>query len=398
MVLPGHCVEVVGSTRLRIQRSTTIECARGMAALLMIAACGAEGQGAGVQGVGTEDPAPTRTEAPVGAGLSGARSAVGQDTDPSVDDRPPRSVPPRIDQCGFPRPAVHSVAVQRELIYRQVGSRSLAMDLYRPAPTHNLEATAAMTTVVLVHGGGWRAGERAHVAEEATALASWGFAAVALDYRILPEGVFPAAVSDVRCALRYLSAQADALELDATRIVPVGFSAGGHLVALASLAPFDERLDDIACPASEPVRPAGFVSYFTPFEFRDLEAFPRGSRRLVERFLGGATPDDPVAAVASPIAHVTEAAPPAVLIHGDADRVVPLSESESMVAALEARDVPVRFVDLASAGHGFRMLSAAAIHRPAFCTVMAFLEQIRGAAREAHPAVRPSATRADRSP
>lgn len=331
-------------------------------ALLVAAWAAAAGCG---QGAGPE-------RASVGSRAGEQPTPVGHVPEASpTASAPVLALPPRVDQCAAAGARASAEVSRRQgVVYRRFGTQDLALDIYHG------EAGAA-ATLVLVHGGGWRAGERNHLHEEAVRLAQRGFTAVTVDYRLLPVP-FPAAASDVRCAIRFLASESSLEVVDPQRIVPVGFSSGGHLVALAALAPEDLRLDDVPCPYP-PASVAAWVAYFSPFDLQAEAPLPAASRRLVGRFLGGApSVARERAQRASPILHVTEHAPPALLIHGTADPVVPYLQSEAMMVALEARDVPVRLVDLPGASHGFRMFSAAALHRPGLCTLLAFLERLGG--------------------
>jgi dipeptidyl aminopeptidase/acylaminoacyl peptidase len=85
-----------------------------------------------------------------------------------------------------------------------------------------------------------------------------------------------------------------------------------------------------------------------------------GGAPLVALFVGAVPPDGPsptspelkLASAASPVTYVTRDDPPVLLIHGDADRIVPYQQSEVMLAALTAAGVPVKLLRIAGADHG----------------------------------------------
>ena len=99
-----------------------------------------------------------------------------------------------------PVAAVRKVA---DLTYVQYGARSLQLDLYLPT---SASAAAPVPVVVLVHGGGWRSGDRAEFVPLALRLAERGFAAATVSYRLSDEAKYPAAIDDVAAAVRWVRA------------------------------------------------------------------------------------------------------------------------------------------------------------------------------------------------
>jgi acetyl esterase/lipase len=226
--------------------------------------------------------------------------------------------------------------------------------------------------VVLIHGGGWRAGEKAHLDEERRILAGRGYAAASVDYRLVPA-TFPAAVADVRCAVRWLREHAAERRIDPDRVGLVGFSAGAHLAALAGLAPEVDALDEV-CDSTAELAVHALVLLFGPSDLRAEAGWPRPTTRIITRFLGTPAAEDPTrAALASPIAWAGPGDPPTLLIHGDADAVVPLDQSIQLRDALAAAGVATTYVEIEGGRHGFPLFSARPDLRAAPCTTLAFL-------------------------
>jgi acetyl esterase/lipase len=210
--------------------------------------------------------------------------------------------------------------------------------------------------VILLHGGGWSGGSRASLVDEMRSLARMGYAAAVVEYRLTqaPRNVFPAAVADVRCALRFLRSRAGDYAIAPERVAAAGFSAGAHLASMLGAAADVARLDE-ACPAGE--QDAGVqavISYAGPQDLRVQGPYTQEQARLVTNFLGVFPGDDPDrAALASPIVHVSGGDPPFLLVHGTRDDLVPVAHSRRMAAALREVGTPATVLELPRTGHSF---------------------------------------------
>ena len=121
----------------------------------------------------------------------------------------------------------------RTLTYASRGGVDLLLDLYLPANP----VRRPIPVIVFLHGGGWSGGTRTTGPDFRRYFAQDGFAITSLEYRLTPSITFPANVEDVRTAVRWLKANAATHGLAADRICLWGTSAGGHLAAVAGLAP-----------------------------------------------------------------------------------------------------------------------------------------------------------------
>ncbi|GAB4024154.1 alpha/beta hydrolase fold domain-containing protein [Spirosoma koreense] len=121
------------------------------------------------------------------------------------------------------------VRVSKNRAYSSPASgRRLLLDVYAPPPSFGKKVPA----VLMIHGGGWRSGDRSHNNALAGQLAGKGFVAVPVEYRLSTEALYPAAVYDIKAAIRWLRANAGTYGVDPNRIAILGFSAGGQLAAL----------------------------------------------------------------------------------------------------------------------------------------------------------------------
>ncbi|MCB9597647.1 MAG: alpha/beta hydrolase [Sandaracinaceae bacterium] len=254
-----------------------------------------------------------------------------------------------VQHCVAPPPR-HAAHVQR-MRFAGSGRSALALDLMVPA------GPGPHPLVVLVHGGAWRRGRRGYMSSTMRAFAAQGYAAATVDYRLVDghRTVFPGPVSDVRCAVRTLRARAGELGLDPHRFAAVGFSAGGHLVAMLGTASDRSELDDGTCPIREGSAAVQSVaSFYGPYDLRPPARVGPGADQAIRALLGVSRQRDPLrAALASPIAHVDSSDPPMLLVHGVRDRIVEVDQSRQMGRALAAAGVRVESLELPRHQHGF---------------------------------------------
>ena len=123
-------------------------------------------------------------------------------------------------------PGVH---IAKSIPYSSLApGRKLLLDVYTPP----VSAKKLFPAVLLVHGGGWRSGDRSQNNTLAGQLAARGFVAIPVEYRLSTEALYPAAVHDMKAALRWMRANARRYNIDTSRVAVLGFSAGGQLAAL----------------------------------------------------------------------------------------------------------------------------------------------------------------------
>lgn len=278
-----------------------------------------------------------------------------------------------VHQCVAPSPR-RPLATQQIRFGGGTGRHALSLDLMRPA------GPGPRPLVVLVHGGAWVRGRRGYMASTMRAFAAQGYAAASVDYRLVDghRSVFPGPVSDVRCAVRTLRARAPELGLDPARFAAVGFSAGGHLVAMLGTASDRAELDDGTCPLHDGSAAVQSVaSFYGPYDLRPPARVGPGADRAIRTLLGVSRTRDPGrAALASPIAHVDPSDPPMLLVHGLRDRIVEVDQSRRMLQALRAAGVRVENLELPRLAHGFGVFP----RRPTddesvACSTLAFLRE-----------------------
>ncbi|HVD61376.1 MAG TPA: alpha/beta hydrolase [Gemmatimonadaceae bacterium] len=216
----------------------------------------------------------------------------------------------------------------------------LGIDLYRP-----LNSGEALPLVVMIHGGSWRGGTRAELAALNPYLAARGYAVASIDYRLAPKFPHPAASQDVDRAIRFLKANSSQLQLDPSRIVLVGRSAGGQLALLHAYTANDPSI-------------RGVVAFYAPSDQNYGYEHPSNPRVInsidvLEKFLAGNPKTVPAAYHdASPVNFVSGSTPPTLLIHGVKDELVSVHQSERLDSALAQSGRSHLFLRFPWATHG----------------------------------------------
>lgn len=232
-----------------------------------------------------------------------------------------------------------------EITYLVAEGHASELDLYLPR-----NVAGPSPVVLYFHGGWWVRGSRQASALAVQPYLRMGWAAVNVSYRLGNVSLAPAAVEDALCALRWVIRNAETYNLDPTRIVATGHSAGGHLSLMLAMLPDDSGLD-ARCAGPEPLRVAGAINWYGVTDVADHLQGPNLQPPVVEWF--GAMPDRfEVAARVSPLTYTRSGLPPILSIHGDADRAVPYDHATRLDAALRAAGSPHELHTVPGGGHG----------------------------------------------
>ena len=274
------------------------------------------------------------------------------------------------------------------------GYRPLTLDLYSPRPT-----PSPQPLVVFVHGGGWNGGDARHAGTfedfpaQLAALAAQGYVVASVNYRLSEEAHFPAALQDVKAAIRWLRAGATDHNIDTTRVAVWGAAAGGQLAALTGVTCGVERFEPQTDagnknPPSDCVQ--AVVDWYGVSDLESLEddsGKPDSSRAsftaqssTAEGDYLGCEPSDcapGVARLASPLTFISSMSPAFLIQHGAADSTVPPKQSQKLYDALRAKGVPAELVLYPNVAHDFTQGGnpAPAVNTQAMQKLSAFLAQ-----------------------
>jgi acetyl esterase/lipase len=242
---------------------------------------------------------------------------------------------------------------QRDLVYKHVNGRALRLDLYCP------EKTSSPSPVILwINAGGWSHGRK----EDYSPVISFvgdGYAVASMELRLSGEAPFPAQIEDCKAAVRWLRANAAKYNLDPDRIGAGGHSGGGHLAALLGTSGGVQELEGSGDNMSYSSRVQAVCDASGPSDilrlYHDASDPSTGTKpkaiSYIDAFLGGPAEQNKEKAIAaSPITYVSKDDPPFLIIHGEKDFGVPVSQAELLAGALKAVGVET-ILEITPQGH-----------------------------------------------
>lgn len=245
-------------------------------------------------------------------------------------------------------------------------SESQKLDIYLP---ENIDESEPVPVIVYVHGGAFKMGDKSSgVLGSVLEGLERGYAVVSVNYRMSGEETFPAAVEDIKAAIRYLRANASEYNLDTENFAIWGESAGGNLAAMVGTTGDDTTFDNASLGnADQSSAVQAVVDWFGPLQFTEMDSqfaalgvTPKmgatsSSTSAESQYIGTDISKDPEAAEKSNPANYISANDPAFLIqHGTADTNVPITQSQNFAKELEAviGSDKVTFEAMEGAGHG----------------------------------------------
>jgi acetyl esterase/lipase len=201
------------------------------------------------------------------------------------------------------------------------GPRTLRADVCQPTKKRR----GGYPAVVFVHGGGWSSGHRRQHLPMAQQLAARGYVCVLPEYRLATEARYPAAVLDLKAALRWLRTQAKAYNIDTARVAVWGFSAGGQLAALVATTPGEAALEEPTASGAPSTRVQALVDVDGTLAFTHPESGEGDdSKRLSAATLWLGAPRAAQPALwqqAGALSHVSAHAPPTLFLNSSVARM-----------------------------------------------------------------------------
>ena len=237
---------------------------------------------------------------------------------------------------------IENFIVFPDLVFANTPETELRVDVLMPKDVKR------PPLVLYIHGGGWKIGDRK--APFVRSLAAQGFAVASIDYRFSFQAKFPAQIFDCKGAVRWLRANADRFGYDSGRIAAMGESAGGQLAVLLGTSGGVAELEgDVGGNSGQSSRVQAVVDYFGATDFllraRTQPEKTEKPGAVAFDYLGGPVAEkQDLARLASGAMFVSEDDPPLLAIHGDADQVVLMDQSERIVLAYRKIGLETKFI------------------------------------------------------
>ncbi len=243
-----------------------------------------------------------------------------------------------------------NVAFESGIEYANPDDQRLQLNLARPK-----KGDGPFPAIICIHGGGFRAGKREGYDNQCIRLAQQGYVALTVSYRLAPKYPFPAAIHDVKAAVRWLRANAAKYRIDPERIGVTGGSAGGHLAQFLGVTADVKEFEGKAGNADQSSRVKCVVNVYGPSDFTKSYGKSVDAAEVLPLFLGGDLKTARQQHLrASPLYWVTPNAAPTLCIHWTDDKYVAREQAVWLIDRLKATGVEAELLTLEGAGHGFK--------------------------------------------
>jgi len=241
--------------------------------------------------------------------------------------------------------ATNEYQVFPNVTYLTASNWEAKLDIYKRRDT-----TGPQPTMIFFHGGGWVQGSKEASQMSLMPWLEMGWNVVNVEYRLGRVALAPAAVEDGLCALRWIATRAKDYDIDPTRLVTSGESAGGHLALTTGMIPESAGLDR-QCPGMPLPKVAGIVDWYG---ITDVAELLDGVNRkpYAVQWLASMPDREAIARRVSPLTYVREGLPPVLAIQGDADPTVPYTQSLRLRDALTKANVTNELVTVPGGKHG----------------------------------------------
>lgn len=205
-----------------------------------------------------------------------------------------------------------TVIIKKEIVYKKIKGRKLHLDAY-----YN-KNNSLNPVLVIIHGGGWKSGNKSQMETFAIELASKGYSCFNIEYRLSPESKYPDAIFDVKKAIQYIKINAQKFNTDNTKIAVLGCSSGGQIAALIGTTNGNSNFEENDKRVKVSSKVNAIVDIDGILAFRHPESEEGAVASL---WLGGSYEEIPtVWQQASPLTHADNSTPPTLFINSSTDR------------------------------------------------------------------------------
>lgn len=236
-----------------------------------------------------------------------------------------------------------NVVEQKGIIYKKIGSRFLMLDAFYS------KSKEAKPAVIIIHGGGWKSGDKSQMESMAIEIASKGYSCFAIEYRLSAEAKYPAAIFDVKSAIQFIKDNAAKFNVDATRVAILGCSSGGQMAALVGTTNGNKSFEEgkSSYKSSSHVQAVIDMDGILAFKHPESE-----EGKVAALWLGGSYDEKPeIWDQASALSHVDENTPPILFINSDMPRFH--AGRDDMITELNKLGIYSKIKNIQNSPHSF---------------------------------------------
>jgi len=234
-----------------------------------------------------------------------------------------------------------NVSETENIPYKALSNRSLHLDAFINSSPNN-------PAVILIHGGGWKSGDKSHMKPMAQHIASKGYSCFAIEYRLSDEAKYPEGIYDIKQAIQYIKTNAIRFHVDTTKVAILGSSSGGQMASLIGTTNHDPKFEETsAYKASTSVQAIIDLDGLLAFNHPKSE-----EGKMASWWLGGTKEEHPeIWEDASALTHTNENTPPILFLSSQYDRF--LAGREEMIEILEQHHIYVQAETFPNSPHTF---------------------------------------------
>lgn len=235
-----------------------------------------------------------------------------------------------------------NVQEEKDLVYKKIDSRALHLDAFYKS------SSKALPAVVLIHGGGWKSGNKNQMHLMAQEIASKGYSCFSVEYRLSPEAKYPSAIFDVKNAIKYIKKNANKFNVNPNKIAVLGCSSGGQIAALVGTTNNNSAFEDgKGLNQNSNVQAIVDIDGILAFKHPESE-----EGKVASLWLGATYEEKPdVWKQASALTHVNKNTPPILFINSDMPRFH--AGRDDMIAVLNQYIIHNEVKNIHNSPHSF---------------------------------------------
>ncbi|MGQ7947010.1 alpha/beta hydrolase fold domain-containing protein [Flavobacterium sp. WC2509] len=238
-----------------------------------------------------------------------------------------------------------NVLEKKEITYTKIKDRELHLDAYCT------KANRKNPAIVIIHGGGWKSGNKSQMETFAQEMASKGFSSFTIEYRLSLEAKYPAAILDVKKAIQFIKTNAKKFNVDTTKIAILGYSSGGQMAALIGSTNNNSLFENKNTKATANVQAIVDIDGILAFKHPESK-----EGTVAALWLGGTYDEKPeIWEQASALSHTDNNTPPTLFINSSIDRFH--AGRDDMIAILNKNGIYSEVKTIPNSPHSFWFLN-----------------------------------------